>query len=344
MFIKWDHEAVRLTGRWSRLREDSTDIHIFNKPTAAYASATATGSYFEMAFIGRMALLHFDLGYLVQPMPHLWIQVDGGARVEVPVDRHLRVDALTDGEHIVKVTFKSGMDEQNRWHLPLMSKISFVGADIDAPGTLPADNRRIIEFLGDSITEGIFADMGYNRERENIIDQFNRVYQNDELATYASLTAEALDLRPIFQAYGAVGVTRTGSGGVPRAGLIYPYVYDGVPYTGEKPDIIVCNHGTNDLRAESAEFLPRYAEYMDIIREHSPNAVIVCLTPFGGWHHDDIRSFVEGYNMSHEKKLHFISTKGWIPAEPSHPLREGHREAARRLIPLLKDIIEKELG
>lgn len=341
MFVKWNHESIRLTGRWSRLVENSTDIHISLRPTAEYTTTTAAGSYFEMAFSGRMALLHFDLGYLVQPFPHLWIQVDGGAMIEAPVDRHLRINADSDGDHIVKVIYKGGVEQLNRWYLPLMGAVSFVGADVDAPATLPADDRRIIEFIGDSITEGVLIDVDYARETENVIDQFNRVYQDDNCATYASLTAEMLNLRPIYQAYGAVGLTRAGCGSVPRAGLIYPYVYNGVPYTGEIPDIIVINHGTNDYAADASEYIMRYEEFIGIIREKAPDAIIICLSPFGGRFDSEIAAFVENYNKKNAKQIHFISGKGWISPEPIHPLRDGHRTVAEHLAPLIKEIIDK---
>ena len=98
MFIKWNDKAVRLTGRWSRLPEDVTDPHVFVKPTAAYTTATAAGSYFELAFKGDSALLQFEMGYVETHAPHLWIQVDGGASIEVPVDRYLRITIGTDEE------------------------------------------------------------------------------------------------------------------------------------------------------------------------------------------------------------------------------------------------------
>ena len=144
MFIPWHDPAVRLTGRWSRLSADGADPHVFVQPTAAYTATTAAGSCFELAFRGREARLRFDLGYLGQPFPHLWIQVDGGARVEVPVDRYLRIDAGRDGEHVVRVTYKGGMEQLPRWYAPLMGSIAFIGADADAPGALPPDDRRII--------------------------------------------------------------------------------------------------------------------------------------------------------------------------------------------------------
>lgn len=343
VFIKWNDPCVRLTGRWSRLEEDSTNPYIYMRPTAQYTTTTAPGSYFEIAWQGRQILLHFDLGYLGKPYPHLWLQVDDGALVEVPLDRHIRIDGHTDGKHIAKVLYKGGMEMLPRWYPPLMGAVSFIGADADAPGELLPDKRKIIEFIGDSITEGVSIDVDYYHTPGNLIDQFNRVYQDDNLATYAAITAQRLNLRPIFQAYGAVGITRAGCGSVPRAGLIYPYVFDGVPYTGEKPDIVVINHGTNDRAAAPGEFIQHYAELVDMIRENTPEAIIVCLTPFVGAYNDEIGNFVESYNRSHEKGIHYVSTKGWIEPEPLHPLRSGHLTVADNFTPILKDILKSSV-
>ena len=210
MFIRWNDPCVRLTGRWTRLAKESNDCHIFVQPPVAHTTTTAPGSYFELAFTGDSARLHFDLGYLAQPFPHLYISVDGGARVEVPVDRYLRIETEDYGPHVVKVIYKGGMEQLPRWFSPLMGAISFIGAEVDAPAELPADNRRIIEFIGDSITEGVLTDADYAPTPAHTLDQHCRPYQDDNCATYASLTAKRLNLRPIYQAYGAVGLTRSG--------------------------------------------------------------------------------------------------------------------------------------
>lgn len=185
-------------------------------------------------------------------------------------------------------------------------------------------------------------DVDYYHTPGNLIDQFNRVYQDDNLATYAAITADRLNLRPMFQAYGAVGVTRAGCSSVPRAGLIYPYVFDGVPYTGEKPDVVLINHGTNDRAAAPGEFILRYAELVNMIRENAPNAVIICLTPFIGAYDEEIGEFVAEYNRAHGRPLYYISTKGWISPEPLHPLREGHLKVAENLVPLMRQILTEE--
>ena len=339
MFIHWYDECVRLTGRWSRLTEDVVEPHAHFNPTARYTATTAAGSYFELAFTGKWVWLNFDLGYGAQPQPHLWISVDGGPRVEVPVDRYLRVEAKDEGNHVVKVIYKGGMEQLHRWYLPLYGCVSFIGAQAEGPGVLPEDNRRIIEFIGDSITEGVLIDVDYDDHPADLIDQHNRPYQDDNCATYAALTAEALNLRPMFQAYGAVGLTRTGCGGVPRAGLIYPWCFERVPYEGEKPDIVMINHGANDRNNGAEEYIQRYAEFIDMVRENTPDAIIVCLGAFVGAYDKELGDFVKSYNETHDKPIHFISTRGWVPAEPLHPLRDGHRTIANNLIPILKEII-----
>lgn len=340
MFIHWYDPSVRLTGRWSRLNADGSDCHIYVQPSAAHTTTTAAGSYFELAFRGETALLQFDLGYVETHAPHLWIQVDGGASIEAPVDRFVRIMANGDGNHIVKVTYKGGVEQYPRWYAPLWGAINFIGAEADAPGELPPDDRRIIEFIGDSITEGVLIDIDYETAPFTL-DQFNRTYQDDNAATYASLTAKRLNLRPLFQAYGAVGLTRTGCGAVPRAGLIYPYCFDGVRYTGEKPDIILINHGANDRGTTAEEYISRYAEFIDQLRANTPDAIIVCLTAFCGGFDAEVAEFVEKYNQTHEKPIHCISSKGWVPLEPLHPLRDGHRIIADHLTPLLKDILDQ---
>lgn len=340
MMIHWYDPSVRLTGRWSRNLNLPDDPRCYMQRCPDYTTTTAPGSYFELAFKGRMALLKFDLGYLGQPFPHLWISLDGGARIEAPVDRYLRVEAPDDGEHVLKVLYKGGMEQLSRWYGPLMGAVSFIGAEVEAPGELPADNRPLIEFIGDSITEGVLVDADYSDQPANLMDQFNRPYQDDNCATYAALTAEKLNMRAMFQAYGAVGLTRAGCGGVPRAGLLYPWCYEGTPYEGEKPDVIVINHGANDRAASAEEYLMRYGEMLDLLRNDNPSAVIVALSAFVGAFNDELAAFIPEYNQKNNANIHFVSSKGWVPEEPLHPLRDGHRFIADKFASILEKIIK----
>lgn len=319
MFFSFSDSSVALTGRWA-----TVDRAI---------SATAPGSSFRIAFSGSHCRMDFDLTGNTVPMPHLWISVDGGARVEAPLDWHLRIDTIP-GEHTAEIILKSAMEMQHRWHRPLSGKVSFLGYEAEGKGVLPEDNRKIIEWIGDSITEGVLID-AFLRHRQ--YDQEDRPYQDDACATYAWLTAQALGLRSYFFAYGAVGITKGGCGGTLPAGEMYPYCFENAPTACDHPDFVVINHGANDRGAASEYYLEGYRNLLIQIRETHPEAKIIVLSAFVGVWPEELEAMVSAFNQERGDDVFFISTSGWIPKEPLHPLRDGHRIIAEHLIPILKE-------
>ncbi len=330
MEIAYTHESVRLTGRWDK------GPHC--------ATTTAAGSYLEFAFEGRMALVHFDVFNNAHPLLHLWVQLDGGDMIESPIDAHIRIVAKNEGVHVCRIIYKGGTECDRRWYLPLTGKVSFVGVQVEKPAPLPADNRKTIEFIGDSITEGVLIDMDFNQvglPESNHADVLYRCHQDDVCATYAWLTAEKLDLRPIFMGYGAVGVTRSGMGKVPAATESYLFNFENSPITHECADYILINHGANDRGNGLEMYLEKYEELLDIVRRRNPKATVISLSPFCGKFHEELGEMIEGYNRRNGCCVHFIDSYGWVPAEPLHPLRDGHLEISRQLTPLMKEIVSR---
>ncbi len=327
MRVSYTDPSVRLTGRWDTSNEK-------------YAKATATGSYIEFAFEGRMAMAIFNINDNVTPYLHLWIELDG-VRIETPIDRYLRICAPTDGVHVCRIIYKGGAEAYARWYGTLQSKVSFVGFEAEKTASLPDDDRKIIEFVGDSITEGVLIDVDYYGDGKPAfnVDQHCRIYQDDVCATYAWLTAEALDLRPVFMGYGAVGVTRAGQGSVPAAPRSYPYNFDGSPITRPDPDYILINHGANDRSKSAEEYTEKYGELLDVIRDLNPNAKLISLSAFCGGHHEALGRFIAEYNEKNGTDILFIDSDGWISPEPLHPLRDGHITVSKHLVEILKDII-----
>lgn len=328
MFVSYRDDSVRLTGRWDTSNENC-------------AVTTATGSYIEFAFEGKMALACFDVEGNSYPRLHLWIQLDGGDMIEAPIDVCIRICAKNEGHHICRIIYKGGVEVHRRWSAPLRGKVSFRGVDTEKPTAIAADRRKIIEFVGDSITEGVLIDVGYTCGAIPSVEpeSLERVYQDDVCATYAWLTAEALDLRPVFMGYGAVGVTRGGHGNVPAAPVAYPYNFEGSPIT-HKADVVMINHGANDSNKTPEEYTKCYGELIDEVRKNAPDATVIALSAFCGAFHKDLGEFVEVYNSEHRCDVKFIDTFGWIPKDPLHPLRDGHRTVSENLIPLLKNIIK----
>lgn len=329
MFVNYQHESIRLTGRWDR--------------GDAAATCTATGSYIEFAFRGTLAVARFDIENNMLPYLHLWIEIDGGDRVEVPIDRYLRIWTKHDGDHVCRIIYKGGTEVSDRWFLPLRGKVTFLGVQTETPLPIAPDDRPTIEFVGDSITEGVLIDTDFHEGARApfTLDQLSRCYLDDVCATYAWLTAEALGLRPVFMGYGAVGVTRAGCAGVPAAPESYPFNFENSPITHKPCDYILINHGANDRGKDPEVYAQKYAELLDVIRARNPQSVIICLSAFCGVHHETLGKTVEEYNKTHGCNVHFIDSDGWIPPTPVHPLRDGHRTVAEHLIPLVREIIKK---
>ena len=329
MFVPYTHESIRLTGRWDQ-----------SSPLCAVT--TTTGSYIEFCFEGNMAVARFDIEANMQPLLHLWVQIDGGDMTEATVDRYMRVCTTKSGLHTVRIIYKSGTEASARWYLPLTGKVTFLGVQTDNPVAIAPDNRPVIEFVGDSITEGVLIDVDFAKGGPLFteIDALCRCYQDDVCATYAWLTAQKLNLRPVFMGYGAVGATRPGMGRVPDAPSAYPFNFENSPITHAPSDFVVINHGANDRRAAPEFYRECYEKLLDEVIKYNPRATVVALSAFCGGHKDVFAEMIPAYNQKNGTNVLFVNGSEWVPAEPLHPLRDGHQIIADNLAPILKDLFK----
>ncbi len=324
MILTNKSNSLRFTGRWE-LCEDGKSI------------TTAPGAMVECAFVGKEAILNFDIEFSKHPFPHIYISLDNGAKIESPVDALLRIEPETYGEHYIKIIYKSSVEEQHRWYHPLEAKVALKGIEVNAEGVLPVDNRKVIEFIGDSITEGVLIDDW--RQPISGLDTYNRPYQDDSTATYAYLTAEKLNLKPIVMGYGAVGITKGGCGSVPRVFDAYPYNFSNSPAVPANADITVINHGANDRFKALSEYISEYYDFLKLVRKRNPDTIIVVLGAFCGFAADELREMVEKFNCQERDNVVYICTNGWVPLEPLHPRRDGHKVIANYLAAELKKIL-----
>ena len=325
MNISHLNSSIRYIGRWI---------------CGEYAAVTTSpGASLEIAFQGDYCELLFDVKLNAEPFPHIYIQLDDGAKIETRIDHYIRVDGIDDGNHVLRVIFKSAVEDQQRWYEPLVGKLAFMGAEASGEGALPEDKKGIIEFIGDSITEGIWVDE-YKMPYGARSNHRNMVFENDSTATYAYLTAEALGMKPWIMGYGSVGITKAGGGGVPKASEAYPYCYYQNPVTPVDAEVIVINHGANDYLVSAEEYTKGYEMFLDMVRVIHPSAIIVALSAFCGCYSAELGKMVEEYNQNRSDNIRYIDTSGWIPNVPLHPTREGHKIVAQKLVKILKEIIE----
>jgi len=322
MLFESTHEYIRYTGRFGK----ATGWGATNFMTAA-----APGAYFEFSFIGETAELQLNTDLSWEPHGHVYIEVDGGARIESTIQKYIRIAANGEGPHYVKVIYKSTVEQMNRWINPLNAKLALVGIECDGLCELAPDNRKTIEIIGDSITEGVLV---ANRQ-VHLEGMKNRPWQDDATSTYGWLLAEAMNYRPYTMGYGATGLTHGGCGCVPKASEQYPYNFQNSPITFPSCDYILINHGANDRAAgnvPNANYYTEYDAFLKQVRERNPKSEIVILSPFCGAMDATLPDFVEKFNKDNNENIHLILSTGWVPLDPLHPLREGHAIIAKHLI------------
>lgn len=318
MFFPYDHPSVVFTGRWA--------------PLEGGMGTVTSGSKMTIAFSGNMINLHFNVKDTDSTLPHLWVSVDEGDKFEIPVDRRLRV-SCKEGNHLLTVIYKGGNTYLSRWFAPLEGRICFKGFEAEGAAEVPKNVKKRIEFIGDSITEGVETDNSYCPEVDAV---GNGAYRDDVCASYAWLTAANLDLEPVFSAYAGVGITSDGCGGVPSAYEIYPFCFDGAEFSEFDADFVVINHGPNDLKY-AERFEEGCEKMLDLVRKYNPGAEIIVMTNFAGIMREELIALIPRYNAKKKENVFLIDTMGWIPETPLHPTRESHAVVAEKLTAVLRE-------
>lgn len=297
------------------------------------ALAVNTGSQLQACFSGDRLVLRFDATYPHEP-PQLWVRLDLQPWQKVEVAPRIELAPTPPhSAHELRVVFKGAREWDNRWKAPLQTAILLTGIGLAEGGKLlepPPLPALRIEFLGDSITEGV------------LLHRLDRPFPEawperaDGRLGCAFQTGERLRADTRVVGFGRQGVTVEGNGGVPPAPDAFPWICDGVPKDGWKPDLVVINQGTNDGSVPADRFRPAYSRYLGLIRTDYPEAHLFALRPFNDAHAEDIRALVEQRVATGDARLHFVDTSGWLDStidttDGVHPNAMGHRKAAERL-------------
>ena len=217
---KPDLSNVRFYGRWDRRQPDR-------------AITVNGGSYVVARFEGRGLTARFDLARNKPPIPTAAWRVDDDIQwreSEIAAKLELEKD-LKPGEHTIQLLVR-GLDEhQPRWAEPLTASLTFLGFEFPTGGKLldpPAEPKLKIEFLGDSITEGV-------RVHDKQPGRESWTWQTDALLSYPTQTALKLNAQWRQVGFGRLGITIQGNGGVPVAPDSFDWFYQGCPRADWQP-------------------------------------------------------------------------------------------------------------
>jgi lysophospholipase L1-like esterase len=329
-WIRPDHPRLQWRGRWAVNRGRALTVN--------------TGSQLQARFSGERVVLRFDAGTYPHEPPQIWVRLDEHPWQAVEVQPTVELTpSPPHSSHRLQVVFKGAREWDNRWRAPLQTAVIVTGLGLPPGGELlepPPRPELRLEFLGDSITEGVLA--------HRLDRPFPEAWpeRSDGRLGYAFQTGERLGADARVVGFGRLGVTIEGNGGVPPAPDAFGWVCDGVPKDAWQPHAVVINQGTNDGAVSSDRFRPAYDRYLAVIRAAYPRAHLFALRPFNGAHADDIRAAVDARVAAGDDRAHFIDTTGWLEPDRHttdglHPNIAGHREAARRLEPVLRVVLPR---
>jgi len=317
-------DSIVFTGRW--------DLR-----AAQRAITVSGGSYLRAQFSGPSVSAQFDLAVNQVPLPTIAWAIDEGAWQESEVAPVVKLAAgLADGPHTVWLMVRGIDEHQSRWTPPLVGSVTFLGLDL-APGSkmLPplkpwVEPELKLEFLGDSITEGVLVQakgLGPGKT--------SWAWQTDALHSYACRTAMAMNAAWRQVGFGATGLVHGGSGGSKGALDSFNYFYADCPRDDWQPDVVVVNQGTNDRKLPPDQYLALYARYLGLIRQAYPKAKIAALRPFNGSQEAGIREAVAEAWAKGDNAVYYVDTAGWY-AGPLHPLAAASVGIAEKLAAALK--------
>jgi lysophospholipase L1-like esterase len=317
-------EQVHFYGRWNRLANRAITVN--------------TGSHVVAGFSGTGVSARFDIALNQTPNPTLAWRIDQGAWQEGELAATLPLaTGLAAGMHEVTLMVRGLNENQNRWRSPLISSITFLGFEAAGGAVQPSARpvRPRIEFLGDSITEGVALWTSRN-------GQTTPCWRSDGRLAYASQAAQALGAEWRQVGFGRQGLLIGGNGGVPTANDAFNWIYDGVARDDWQPDLVVINQGTNDGGASAASFRAAYTTFIGTVRAAYRNAKIAAMRPFNGAHAAEIRAEVDARRAAGDTRVYHVDTTGWLATadftDGVHPNAQGSTKAADALATAISSI------
>lgn len=130
---------------------------------------------------------------------------------------------------------------------------------------------------------------------------------NDASVVYSFAQGALLGAEVGVVGFGATGLSRGGSGGVPALGESWDMMWAGVPRSfSPRPDLVVFNEGTND---GANDITAAFAAVLDDVLAACPGTPIAVLLPFNGAQRAHLVAAIAA--CANPARVHFIDTAGF---------------------------------
>lgn len=266
---------------------------------ASTASTINAGAYFRTMFSGNVCDLNFDVVNQTVPFSEIYWRVDGYS-AKTPWTEAVpsaNIPCTPSGDlaaaplHLLEVVVKSTSQTINRWNASQPGAVVRLAGITFAAGAttqLPYAAPWTIAVFGDSITEGIRT---VNQTAAYDTDQ------NDATLGWAYLLGSDLGAEIGVIGFGGQGFTVAGSGGVPPFTASYNLMSSAVARSasGQRPQLIVINMGTNDPAATN--IATAATNVLNGLLASYPKTPIALLVPFNQSHLVDLQTAAASCNQ-----------------------------------------------
>ncbi|GLY30712.1 GDSL-type esterase/lipase family protein [Kineosporia sp. NBRC 101731] len=298
---------LHFAGRWDTT-DPSTYVGNWESP---YVEATFTGTTVKATVR--------DAVTVYASVDHGPIQTHSG--VSGTVD--LTPTPLSPGRHTVWLSYRTGeIPTCATWPFPCAT---FQGFTFDRGArTLPQPRRKLVEFIGDSIT------VGYGTEKTTV-DSYSWLLGEQLGVDHTNIARSGACLVQLTNCFGLnENWDRTTIGGTTD--------WDFSRYDA---DAVVINLGTNDAGrgVSNDDFQAQYTRLLEEARTKYPAAHLYAFQNLRGRYPAQTRAAVQARNDAGDPLVHFIDTENWLTADDyvdgGHPNEAGHAKIAERLVPIL---------
>lgn len=302
------------TGRWYNKTVGGTKRRMTN---------TGGGAFYFKITGSKYVTINFATTGLTMT-PYYAYSIDG----KTPKRKTINSGKISLGNaktHYVRIIVDALAFEDNKWGAE-----AGVGVKSIKPNTKtgvvtavkPVDTP-VIAFYGDSITEGTRT-LNWNLDPRG----------TSATNSYAWYCARELNAIPYFAGYSSTGITETGYFSTAyNAATRFSASRKVSSYTA---DVIVVEHGTNDVHTDAATFTSGYKKLLKKLHSQNPKAKIIALIPLNNIHKSEIKTAANSYSWCVS-----VSTSSWgiAKTEGIHPSAKGAKTMGKKLASKIKKYI-----
>lgn len=276
------------------------------------AKTICAGAYLRVLFDGDPSTLQVGFDVTNQPaspnVSRVGIRIDGGPWQDSAVAASVSVTmptADTYQTHLIELVVIATTESTNRWNSPQNTAVIFTGVTGDVTLTTRTVRRKPLRALtfGDSITEGV---------RVISMNAASDVLRNDARIAWAYPVGEALGAEVGVVGFGATGLTKAGSGNVPKFASSIPYLYAGTArdLATAPPDVVIGHVGSNDLSATDAQVSTETTALCNWLVSNTPSTCPILILP--GWALRKASAIAAGVAAcANPNRVSYVDTTGW---------------------------------